>query len=94
MSDKKPKWMIEEEARAETLANRGETVNDIAPRLVRVTKEPPRMQKAFYIQRKYAEVFEDLIHKQKKIKGKNGPKLAEEALKMLLEKYGEDTSTL
>ncbi len=94
MSDNKPNWMVEEEERAVALADTGETANEAAPKLVRVTKEPPRMQKAFYIQRKYAEAFEDLAHKQKKVKGPKAPQLAEEALKMLLEKYGEDTSHL
>jgi hypothetical protein len=53
-----------------------------------------RLQKAFYIQEKYAEAFNDFVYKQKKKKGKKAPELAEEAIKMLLNKYGEDTINL
>jgi len=90
----KPSWMNEEEDRAEVLAAAGQTTNHEAPRLVRVLKEPARMQKAFYIQQKYAEAFDLLAFKQKKVKGSKAPALAEEALKMLLDKYGEETGNL
>lgn len=86
--------MIEEEQRAAQLAVIGQTSNNNAPQLKRVAKAPPRMQKAFYIQEKFANAFDDLVHKQKKIKGKKAPDLAEEAIKMLLKKYGEDTNNL
>ncbi len=94
MSNNKPNWMIQEEERATELVETGKTVNETAPALVRVTKEPPRMQKAFYIQEKYATAFDDLAYKQKKLKGKRAPQLAEEALKLLLTKYGENVKHL
>jgi hypothetical protein len=94
MQHNKPDWMNEEEQRAEDLTEKEETSNNTAPQLVRVNKAPPRMQKAFYIQEKYAEAFNDFVYKQKKKKGKKAPELAEEAIKMLLNKYGEDTINL
>jgi hypothetical protein len=90
----KPAWANEEDTRAETLAQSGSTNNVEAPVLKRVEREPQRMQKAFYIQPKYAEAFENFAFKQRKGKGKRAPQLAEEAIKMLLDKYGEDTSNL
>lgn len=94
MPHNKPDWMNEEEQRAEDLVDTGQTANHEAPQLVRIKKAPPRMQKAFYIQEKYAEAFEDFVYKQKKQKGKKAPELAEEAIRMLLKKYGEDTKNL
>ena len=94
MQHNKPNWMNEEQDRAENLVDTGKTSNHEAPQLVRIKKAPPRMQKAFYIQEKYAEAFEDFVYKQKKKKGKKAPELAEEAIKMLLNKYGEDTTKL
>jgi len=94
MTQHKPDWMNEEEERAEDLQESGETANNTAPKLARVTKAPPRMQKAFYIQDKYANAFDDLAFKQKKAKGKKAPDLAEEAIKLLLEKYGVNTENL
>ena len=90
----KPDWMNEEEDRAEQTANTGKTTNDNAPKMVKVTREPTRKQKAFYIQNTYAEAFEDLVHAQKRLKGKKAPQLAEEALDLLFEKYEIDTSKL
>ncbi len=89
-----PDWMNEEDSRAEKLAKTDKTANDAAPKLKRVDRAPERQQKAFYIQPKYAEAFEDLAFKQKKAKGKKAPDLAEEAIKMLLDHYGENTTKL
>jgi hypothetical protein len=94
MQHNKPDWMNQEEDRADKLTDIGQTSNHEAPQLVRVKKAPPRMQKAFYIQEKFAEAFDDFVYKQKKLKGKKAPELAEEAIKMLLNKYGEDTKNL
>jgi hypothetical protein len=94
MSHNTPSWAVEEDERAETLISEGKTGNNDAPKLERVNREPSRMQKAFYIQAKYAESFEDLVYKQKKSKGKKAPELAEEAIKMLLIHYGENISML
>lgn len=87
----KPTWFNEEEARATKLAKQEGIVNQDAPQLKRVQKEPKRIQKAFYIQPKYAEMFEDFVFKQKRKNGRKAPELIEEAIKMLLEFYGEDT---
>ncbi|NOR69626.1 MAG: hypothetical protein GQ532_08030 [Methylomarinum sp.] len=86
--------MEEEQQRAASLTEKNETAHNAAPQLVRIRKAPPRMQKAFYIQEKYAEAFDDFVYKQRKKKGKKAPELAEEAIKMLLKKYGEDTKSL
>lgn len=90
----KPSWANEEEIRATKLATKGQTANNAAPKLKRVEREPKRMQKAFYIQPKHAEAFEDFVLKQKRSKGKKAPELAEEAIKLLLSKYGENTKEL
>ena len=93
MNDK-PAWMNQEEQRAEDLTEKSETSNNTAPQLMRIKKAPPRKQKAFYIQEKFANAFDDLAYKQKKINGKKATELAEEAIKILLKKYGEDTKNL
>jgi len=90
----KPAWMNQEEERADTLTAKNETSNNHAPKLVRVTKAPERKQKAFYIQEKYERAFDDFAYKQKRSTRIKAPELAEEAIRLLLEKYGEDTSNL
>ena len=85
----KPAWMEEEQDRADNLKKSGNTANDTAPKLERVTRAPKRMQKAFYIQDKHAAAFEKLVFSQKTIKGKKAPELAEQAIELLLKKYGE-----
>ena len=90
----KPAWANEEDNRAEKLAKAGNTSNNDALQLKRIEREPQRMQKAFYIQLKYAEAFEIFAFKQKRLKKRRAPELAEEAIKMLLDHYGEDTTTL
>ena len=87
MADKTPSWMQEEDERAEGLKKTGKTVNAQAPQLARVTREPERMQKAFYIQRQHSLAFERLVFEQKNIRGKKAPALAEEAIELLLAKY-------
>ncbi len=88
--DKKPSWMDEEQGRAENLSKSGATANNQAPKLERVApRAPTRKQKAFYIQDGHASAFERLVFEQKQQKGKKAPELAEEAIEMLLAKYGE-----
>jgi len=53
-----------------------------------------RATKGFYIQEKYAMAFDRLVFNQKQAKGKKAPELAEEAIKILLKKYGEDVKSL
>jgi hypothetical protein len=90
----KPAWANEEEQRVNKLLEQGGTANNDAPQLKRIEREPSRMQKAFYIQPKYAEAFDLFALKQKRKKGKKSTELAEEAIKMILEYYGEDISNL
>lgn len=95
MPSKQPDWMQEEESRAEQVSASGTTHNPQAPQLARVIKEPPRKQKAFYLQESYIELFDELAFREKKkVKGNPAPKLAEEALRLLFEKYEVDTSIL
>ena len=91
----KPVWMEEEEVRAEDQSNQSSTTNPSAPRLIRREYEPERKQKAFYIQPKYAEAFEDFVIKQRRAKtGRKATVLAEEMIRDLLAKYGEDVTSL
>ncbi len=91
MQPDKPAWMEQEDERAEDLKDKGETANDEAPALVKRRKKsaPPRIQKPLYIQEKHATAFERLVFAQKVAKGKKAPELAEEAIELLLKKYGE-----
>lgn len=84
-----PNWMDEETSRADDLQSKGTTVNATAPKLERVTRAPSRKQKAFYIQDQHSDAFERLVFDQKKA-GKKAPELAEEAIEMLLKKYGAE----
>lgn len=82
-------WMEEEDDRAEEQAVKGITANPHAPSLVKKKEqEPPRSTKGFYIQELYARGFDRLVFEQKMAKGKKAPELAEEAISLLLEKYG------
>lgn len=88
-------WMDEEDERAEKQVETGKRPNAAAPQLVRQeVKAPARSTKGFYIQEKYAMAFDKLVFNQKQAKGKKAPDLAEEAIKMLLSKYGENTKGL
>lgn len=82
----KPSWMDEEESRASDLVESGQTTNDKAPKLAKVTRAPTRKQKAFYIQEKHADAFELLVFEMKK-EGVKAPELAEQAIELLLKKY-------
>ena len=82
-------WMDEEEERAEVQAQRGKRPNAEAPQLVRrELKAPPRSTKGFYIQEVHSMAFDKLVFDQKQSKGKKAPELAEEAIELLLNKYG------
>jgi len=95
MSRNGTSWMDEEDDRAEIQAQTGERPNTEAPQLIRKEiKAPARATKGFYIQEKYAMAFDKLVFNQKQAKGKKAPELAEEAIKMLLKKYGEDINSL
>ena len=83
-------WIDEENARASHLAKTGTTANDKAPLLVKTTKKPApsRHIKSVYIQDSYSLAFDKLVFEQKIAKGKKAPQLMEEAIELLLKKYG------
>ena len=82
-------WMDEEDERAEAQAYTGQPPNAEAPQLVRKeAKAPPRATKGVYIQELYSMAFDRLVFEQKQAKGKKAPELAEEAIELLLKKYG------
>lgn len=84
-------WIDEENARASELAKTGATTNNNAPLLVRTTKKttPVRHIKSIYIQESHSIAFDKLVFQQKIAKGKKAPQLMEEAIELLLKKYGE-----
>lgn len=53
-----------------------------------------RKQKAMFLRDPYRVAFEDLAYAQKRAGGKTAPELSEEAIKLLLEHYGVNTSNL
>ena len=83
-------WIDEENARASELAKTGTTANNNAPLLVKTTKKPSptRHIKSIYIQDSYSLAFDKLVFEQKIAKGKKAPELMEEAIELLLKKYG------
>lgn len=83
-------WIDEENARARELAKIGTTANDKAPLLIKTTKKhvPIRHIKSIYIQDSYSLAFDKLVFEQKIAKGKKAPQLMEEAIELLLKKYG------
>lgn len=85
-------WIDEENARASELAKTGATTNDKAPLLVKTTKKPApaRHIKSIYIQDSYSLAFDKLVFQQKIAKGKKAPELMEEAIELLLKRYGTD----
>ncbi len=88
MSADQPDWMDAENNRADDLADTGMMENPSAAKLVRVNREPPRFQKNLYLQKEIIDAFDQLVLQQKMIKGKKAPELAEEAIQLLLMKYG------
>ena len=88
-------WMDEEDERAEAQAATGQPPNVKAPQLVRKeVKAPPRATKGFYIQELHSMAFDRLVFEQKQAKGKKAPELAEEAIELLLKKYGLNINSL
>jgi len=83
-------WIDEENARASELAKTGTTVNTNAPLLVKNTKKTALVRhiKSIYIQDSYSLAFDKLVFEQKIAKGKKAPQLMEEAIELLLRKYG------
>ncbi|WIG71448.1 hypothetical protein KEC58_22415 (plasmid) [Photobacterium damselae] len=88
VNDSRLTWMDEEEQRADNNLQNGQTENTHAPVLKKVVKKAPeRKTRGIYVQDDFWNDFEDLVLAQKKIGGKSKPELAEEALKLIVEKY-------
>lgn len=87
MSDSRFSWMDEEDDRAESNQQNGITENPAAPRLMKVAATPKRTTRGVFVDDDIWSDFEDVIHQQKKLKGKSKPELAEEALIYIIEKY-------
>ena len=85
-------WIEEENARAKDLAKTGGTSNNNAPRLIVSKKKvtPARVVKNLYIQESHIRAFDKLVFRQKMLKGKNAPELAEEAIELLLKQYNAE----
>jgi hypothetical protein len=83
-------WIDEENSRASQLAKTRATANDKAPLLVKTTKKPVPVRhiKSIYIQDSHSLAFDKLVFEQKIAKGKKAPQLMEEAIELLLKKYG------
>ncbi|TYA74952.1 hypothetical protein [Seonamhaeicola marinus] len=80
-------WMNEEENKADDLNKEGVVPNGKAPVMVKVYREPPRQQRPISIQDKHWFTLQELVSKQKK-NGVRSTHLYEEAIELLLEKYG------
>lgn len=81
-------WIEEENERATELASTGKTTNSNAPSLIKLKKKAPtRLIKSIYVQEKHAIALDQLVFKQKMLKGKKSPELIEEAIELLMHKY-------
>ena len=84
-------WIVEENQRSENLTKTGETTNSAAPRMIPAkSKEPSRATKGFYMQEDHKTAFDKLAFDEKLSGGKKAPELIEEAVELLLEKYGRE----
>lgn len=85
---------IADEKKSKTTGGEGVKTGDVddvnntdAPRLGVVQREPARKQKPLYMQAKHIAAFELLAFEQKGTK--KAPELAEEAIELLMAKYGK-----
>ena len=89
-----PEWMSEEATRAARQTAAGKLVNERAVVKKRPVK-PPKAQRPTRVLRGWrpsrtrAAAFDALVAEQKNTSGKNGPKLIDEALDLLLKRYGK-----
>lgn len=86
-------WIEQENSRAQKLVTTGKTMNNNAPRLQIYNKKaasPKRYAKSIFIQDSHSRAFDHLAFNQKMMKKKNAPELAEEAIELLLKRYGEE----
>jgi len=84
-------WLNEEDTRVEEQSKKGQTVsNPDAPRLVKTSTKRKKVQrsvKGLRIRNDLQKVFDRLVFEQKQADGKTGPELADEAMKLLFDKY-------
>lgn len=85
-------WLNEEDSRAEKQGKKGQTLsNPDAPRLVKNSPKEKKVQrsvKGLRIRTDLQKVFDRLVFEQKQADGKTGPELADEAMKLVFDKYG------
>lgn len=85
-------WLNEEDNRAEEQGRKGQKLsNPNAPRLVKKAPKEKKVQrsvKGLRIRVDLQKVFDRLVFEQKQDVGKTGPELADEAMKLLFDKYG------
>ena len=88
-----PEWMSEEETRAKGQAATGKLVNEnaVLKRSAKTPKapRPQRVLRGWRPSRDRAAAFDALVAEQKNTSGKNGPKLIDEALDLLFERYNK-----
>jgi len=84
-------WLNEEDNRAENQSKQGQKLsNPNAPRLVKTPPKEKKVQrsvKGLRIRIDLQKVFDRLVFEQKQADGKTGPELADEAIKLILDKY-------
>lgn len=88
--DAEKAWWNEEEERADKQLKTGTTTNpdvDIIKIKQKVRKEP-RPVKGLRIRLDLQHKFETLVLSEKQKNGRQGPELADEAMKLLFDKYG------
>ena len=85
-------WLNEEDNRAEKQGKKEQKLsNPDAPRLVKAplkSKKVQRSVKGLRIRNDLQKVFDRLVFEQKQADEKTGPELADEAMKLLFDKYG------
>ena len=89
--------MDEENEKAKKQADNGGRTNTKAPHLVKQKTKPEkevivRSVKGLRIQKPLQRQFDELVFREKQSDGKTGPELAEEAIRLLLEKHGMNPS--
>lgn len=85
-------WLNQEDSRAEKQGKKGQKLsNPDAPRLVKTSPKKNKVQrsvKGLRIRVDLQKVFERLVFEQNQVDGKTGPELADEAMKLVFDKYG------
>ena len=93
-----PNWMEQENEKAKKQADNEGRTNSKAPHLVKhksKRKAEPiiRSVKGLRIQKTLQRQFDELVFREKQAEGKTGPELADEAIRLLLKRYGMTPSS-